>query len=164
MGERDHGVHHGQREDRIHAVLDDVLLAPSCEENDQRSERKNGKKFNQHIAGLGGARRTEGVEFPHVVVGADVHGERNGRHEHSRHAGHAAPLLSHQFAEAFALSKFILDVCEALRDLASLIDLSIAHGGANPLFHISVAFFRRKNTRGKEPWRRDGRSPTWWRR
>ena len=162
VGQRHHGVHQSQRQHGVHTVLDDVLLSPSSEEDDQRCEGENSDQLHQDPAHLRGSRCAKSVEFSHVVVGPNVHGKSDGGHEHARHTGHATPLLSHQCAEGITLPKFVFDLGKPLGDLASLIGISIAHGLATPLSHISVAFFRRKNRRGKEPWRSDGCSQPWW--
>ena len=95
VGQRHHGVHQSQRKNDVHAVLDEVLLAPAGKEDDQRREGKDGDEFHQDPAHLGCTGGPEGVEFTHVVVGADVHGEGDGGDEHAGHASHAAPLFGH---------------------------------------------------------------------
>ena len=151
MSERNHRVQHRQGEHGVHTVLDDEFLPPSGKENNECGKGKNGKQFNGDIPDLGRSGRSEGVEFAHVVVGSDVQGKGNGHNEHGSHADHSPPLFSHQRSQAFPLAKFVLHLSEALRDFSpATASLSIAHGCANSLSHISLAFFQCGMLTGKE--------------
>ena len=108
MHQRHQGVGQRHGQNGVHAVLDDVLLSFASQVNDKGREGEDGQQFHEHITCLRRTRCSKCVQFTHIVVGSNVHGERDGGDEHARHAGHPSPLFSHQGAQPFAVAKFIL--------------------------------------------------------
>ena len=150
MSKRHHRVHQSDGENGVHAVFDDVILAPASKENDERRERKNRQQFNGHISDLSCTRGAEGVKLTHVVIRSNVHGKSDGGDEHAGHSGHASPLFGHQRTKAVAFAKFVFNLRKPLRDLALPFGcVSIAHGRANLPFHISLAFEKSVKSKGK---------------
>ena len=94
MCQRNACIQQGDEQNTHDSIFDDPLFLVFCKQQNGSSEDEDHQQFEANVTQLGCSSFTESLQSGLVVPWTDVHGEEDGRYEHSRHPNHRWELTA----------------------------------------------------------------------